>query len=501
MQTRTVLQAALLAALMAAPAAAKPASEQQQAAAEREAYLADKPPTLRVLFAHVIDDGETSAVLNEVRSALAAFEMGETRVAAGAFDDARGAIESVFSDTPDAKKARSVWSKESSKRFLGEGYERAMVYYYRGLLFFEAGDFENAAAAFKGGQLQDALTENVENSQDFASLAYLRGWAGKCGGMASVAEESFAEAQRLKPALAPPTADDNTLFIIETGGAPVKVGEGKYQETLTYEENAAPLYGVFSVNGAQIAAVEAEDLFWQATSRGHRQMDTLLSNKAKTKAGTAAAGQAMATVGAAMAQQSYFSGNNNMAGAGGALMLGGLLASAMAAKMTPAADLRRWDNLPQKLYFHAAKLEGAAPPALRIVDIREAVGGIGVQLREDGGALVINGVTAGGPAANAGLQAGDVIVALDGESAAGLPMQTFVGKARGPIGSTVAISVLRNGAALAPVELRRDNLASMMHVTRTLGAPGCRIVWSRTLTALAVNETAPGVTVGKKGKK
>ncbi|MGE3301942.1 MAG: hypothetical protein AB7M12_02385 [Hyphomonadaceae bacterium] len=349
-------------AMMLAPAAiAKTAPEPVVTPEAKAAYLQDKPADAQRLFAHVLDDGQNAAVLNQMRSALAAFQLGDSKIAATTLDEARTPIEAVFSDTDDAKKARSVWSKEASKRFLGEGYERAMVYYYRGLLFLEAGDYENAAASFKGGQLQDALTENVENSQDFASLAYLRGWAGKCAGEATVAEESFAEAARLKPALTAPDAAANTLVIFETGGAPEKVGEGKYKETLTYQESDIAPAASFAVNDAPAAAVEAEDLFWQATSRGHRQMDTLLSNKAKTKAGTAATGQALTTVGAAMMQQSYFSNNNNMAAMGGVAMLGGLFASAMAAKMTPAADIRQWDNLPQKVYLYPMTLTADAP--------------------------------------------------------------------------------------------------------------------------------------------
>ncbi|MES1201812.1 MAG: hypothetical protein ABUS57_10235 [Pseudomonadota bacterium] len=362
MKLRLLITTAVAVSMVLAQAGAKTPVPVGLSPEQRAAYLQDKPADAQRLFARVVDDGENSAVLNDARAALAAFQLGDSKSAAAALDDARTPIEAVFSDTPDAKKARSIWSKESSKRFLGEGYERAMVYYYRGLIFLEAGDYENAAASFRGGQLQDALTEDVANSQDFASLAYLRGWAGKCGGMATVAEESFAEAQKLKPELKAPLATENTLLIVESGGAPVKVGEGKYKETLTFQQNDAPFASSFSLNGQAVPAVEAEDLFWQATSRGHRQMDTLLSNKAKTKEGTAAVGSAAISVGAAMMQQSYLSNNNDMAGLGGMAMLGGLFASAMAAKMTPAADTRQWDNLPYKIYLHPVAVSGADAP-------------------------------------------------------------------------------------------------------------------------------------------
>ena len=50
-----------------------------------------------------------------------------------------------------------------------------------------------------------------------------------------------------------------------------------------------------------------------------------------------------------------------------------------------------------------------------------------------------------GPAAEAGLRAGDVITTIDGEDVQGLPMREVVERLRGPVGSHVALGILRSG--------------------------------------------------------
>jgi hypothetical protein len=78
--------------------------------------------------------------------------------------------------------------------------------------------------------------------------------------------------------------------------------------------------------------------------------------------------------------------------------------------------------------------------------------GINAAVKAEGDHLVITGVSPGGGAAEAGLQAGDVLVKVDGVALASLGnMMAGIEKLRGPEGSTVVVSIQR-----PPAEGLRD---------------------------------------------
>ncbi len=74
--------------------------------------------------------------------------------------------------------------------------------------------------------------------------------------------------------------------------------------------------------------------------------------------------------------------------------------------------------------------------------------GITIQLREDGTGFDITKVEENGPAQEAGLLAGDIITAVDGEKAAALGADGAKEKVRGREGTRVDITVLRQGTEL-----------------------------------------------------
>jgi hypothetical protein len=71
--------------------------------------------------------------------------------------------------------------------------------------------------------------------------------------------------------------------------------------------------------------------------------------------------------------------------------------------------------------------------------------GVGTQVANDPDGIRLEKVFPGTPAEAAGLRAGDVVVALDGEDVAGLDVNAFVDVAVGPSGSEVTYTVLRDG--------------------------------------------------------
>ena len=84
----------------------------------------------------------------------------------------------------------------------------------------------------------------------------------------------------------------------------------------------------------------------------------------------------------------------------------------------------------------------------------EIVGvGVEVKIHDDG--LLIMKTLRGGPAAEAGLQSGDVITAIDRRSIVGMPMANSVDLMKGTSGSTMTLQIVRNGSRPSEVRLVR----------------------------------------------
>jgi tetratricopeptide (TPR) repeat protein len=279
-----------------------------------EAYVADHPAELRRLTQQVPLQGDRNRALNQMRSGLAAMELGRLDIAAAAFDDALRIIEAIYADNPAAERARSVWYAESAKDFKGEPYERAMAYYYRGLVYLMQGDYQTARASFRGGLLQDSfMEENQRMTSDFGALAFLEGWAGRCAGFdAQTVAASFSEAHGRNAALAEPAAGNSLIVLFETGTGPQKRTAGSRNEVLGYTRGTvAPLTEAeFVVGGRGARVVQAEDLFYQAATRSGRWVDTINQGKVVYQSTTRSAGQAATMVGAGLLAASGFQGNS-----------------------------------------------------------------------------------------------------------------------------------------------------------------------------------------------
>lgn len=97
-------------------------------------------------------------------------------------------------------------------------------------------------------------------------------------------------------------------------------------------------------------------------------------------------------------------------------------------------------------------------------------GGLGVEITVKDGSLVVVAPMEGSPAEKAGLKAGDQIIKIGAESTKQFSIIDAVKRLRGPRGSEVRLSVLRQGVA-EPVELVivRDNIALKSVRSRYLG--------------------------------
>lgn len=299
------------------------------------------PSTLRPYYDTLLEEGEWGAVLNLKRLGLEALDQGHPDVAARAFDAAIERIELVYADSDSARKARSLWSSEGSKDFKGDPYERAMVYYYRGLLFAAEGDYENARASFRSAEYQDTITQSETHAGDFGLMSLLAGWASECAGDAGMAADLYRRAAGQQPeGLLPPAAGQRTLLLLESGTAPIKVGTGNYSEALQFRPGGNP-FASASVDGRPLAVLG--DVGWQASTLGGRQVDAVLDGKARFRQ----ASEGVAGAGMLGVQLSLSSGDS---GAAGALAVVGLAAALISAATKPKADIRHWDNLPDRIY-------------------------------------------------------------------------------------------------------------------------------------------------------
>lgn len=82
--------------------------------------------------------------------------------------------------------------------------------------------------------------------------------------------------------------------------------------------------------------------------------------------------------------------------------------------------------------------------------------GVGLTISAEGGFVKVISPMDGGPADRAGVQAGDVISAIDGATAAGLSVSQVSEKLRGAAGTEVRVTFLRDGAEALEVTLTRE---------------------------------------------
>lgn len=333
-----------------AQAASAPAVPMQTAAAGL------MPASLQPYYDSLLQEGEWGAVLNLQRLGLEAIDQGHLDIAARALDGAIARIELIYSNSDSAKKARSLWSSEGVKDFKGEPYERAMTYYYRGLLFMAEGDYQNARASFRSAEYQDTISTDETYAGDFGMMSLLAGWASTCAADPSMASDLYQRAATQQPeGLKAPPASHTTLLLVESGTSPVKTASGSYGEALKLQSGENPFVATLA-NGSPMPLLG--DVGWQASTLGGRQIDTILDGKATFRQGSdIVAGASGLGVQAALSM-----GTDNLSAAG-ALAVVGIAAVLVSSATKTRADTRTWDNLPDRIYGDFLKA-GAKLPSI-----------------------------------------------------------------------------------------------------------------------------------------
>ncbi len=269
------------------------------------ATLEDEYP-VRFTGDPVQDARPRDKVLVEYREALAALRTGKYPEAKLYLDDAIRRIGGLLSGPDDAAaKARGLFAAEGTKTYIGEPYERAMAYYYRGLLYWRDGEVDNARACFRSAQLADSEAEGAEHRADFVLLDYLDGLASaKLGGDgAGALARAAAHSQRELP---PYDVRANVIFFTEFGSGPRKYAGGDFGEQLRIRTTDSKVRSAkLTVAAQEVRFLPWDDLNFQATTRGGRVMDHVLGRKAVFKGGADAVGD-VALVGAVIAAQNIY---------------------------------------------------------------------------------------------------------------------------------------------------------------------------------------------------
>ena len=290
-------------------------------------------------------------LLWKYRMAAAALRRGKWDLARGALDDAVQRLQNLFGPDPRAKKARSLFGRESQKFFVGEPYERVMAWYYRGILYWRDGEPDNARACFRSAQLMDAYAEDQEYVADYVLLDYLDGLiTEKLGGDGKPMYERARKHARL--AIPPPINPHwNVFFFLEYGKGPLKYATGTHREQLRFLPGVSKAKEVkIYVDHKAVHVGPYDDLYYQATTRGGRPIDYILGRKAVFKDVTDVGGTGAMVSGVILATR------RRTQEVGLALLAAGLLSKVVSAAVHPEADTRTWDNLPLYLSFAAFQL-------------------------------------------------------------------------------------------------------------------------------------------------
>ena len=127
------------------------------------------------------------------------------------------------------------------------------------------------------------------------------------------------------------------------------------------------------------------------------------------------------------------------------------------------------DGMLTSLDPHSSYLSPDDADAMR-VQTRGEFGGLGIEVTQEEGFVKVVSPIDGTPADEAGIEAGDFITHVDGESVLGLTLDSAVDLMRGPVGSEIIIPVVREGVDEPfDVSIIRDTITLTAVRTRTEG--------------------------------
>ncbi len=265
--------------------------------------------------------------------------------------------------TSSSEVVSAIVGAESSKTWKGDPHEKFMNAFYNGLLYWIAGEQDNARACFKKGILADGESDEGGAQTDCALLFWLAARMSAAMGLDHEAEDYAKEARRARRfavehgaagavsnAVLERPLDGNLVCILSLGLAPTKVAAGRHgsvAEVVPQSGGAASAELFLGGRSLGRAALLA-DLDYQATTRGGRAIEGIRRGKAVFKTVTGVGGLVML-------DRAFC----DLGGGGGRetkLVVGlGLLALSLLTHS--AADVRHWATLPKTVHALQADVD------------------------------------------------------------------------------------------------------------------------------------------------
>lgn len=350
---------------------------------EADQFVASKPDKLQPFLHTLYMEGEWNSVLNFNLLALAALEVGNHAMAERALDQAGARILRIYADDPNAAKARSLWSSEEVKDFKGEPYERAMTFFYRGLLYVQEGDLQNARASFLQADLQNAFGQTERYDSSFALALYLAAWASRCDGDTARAQDLMTQLRKTAVDPLYKQAGDlppRHLTLIERGIGPEKVTLGDAKAILGFQPNPDIVGRVQVKYDREVPAPTVSgiggNVDWLALTRGGRPIQGILDGKVAFRDTTGN----IASVSGEIASQMYsalgqlgsdkLSVMKSMAGLGMGASVISAFSGMLSRSTRTEADTRYWGSLPKT--WHVDGYEVDAPLRATSMDVSYA---------------------------------------------------------------------------------------------------------------------------------
>jgi len=279
---------------------------------------------------------------------LAALRKGDDHEAETHFDKAMGISGGIIANDFKAKLARSYFWDEQTKTYIGEPYERALCFFYRGLLYWKSKEYDNARACFRSAVIHGGQGEEFTPG-DFVLFDYLDGFASYL--LHQEAGDQLKRARNLGGQKALPDFGEANLYLFfEIGEGPIKVAKGRYDQELRYERPTCEATGIrFSINGQKMEVPLWDDIVDQASRHGRREMNRILAEKAKLKGESETRANILLSGGTI--RKTNWWGTSSTSG-----NLPGMLSDILSKSTKPRADTRSWGNLPQHLAFSGQSL-------------------------------------------------------------------------------------------------------------------------------------------------
>lgn len=283
----------------------------------------------------------------------------------------------ILFDRQSEEKAISLWHGENNKVFKGDNHERAIFYAFLAMSFIELGEYEDALRCVQNGLLADSSNEE-EYSSDFGLLHYLgyvtSRYLNDMGGAEEYKRE-YLETLAMQgcnvdsyestwASLVDDKPLPNAFLVLWTGTPPSYVRGGAYEEirhVIPGKDELTMVMVETPDKNLRNAAKYIGDINFQASTRGGREMDSVLKNKANVKSGLNASGNVFMIAGfacfAAMSGQNEAPVILALGGAGiGCFVVGGGFYY-VGSLINSKADIRYWRNLPGNLSIIPLYLE------------------------------------------------------------------------------------------------------------------------------------------------